>query len=71
MGMAGDYIRAHEAMCNIVEKSFRKMAKHCEFNKEKPLAERYTRLSRTECHYPNGDNSGVCAREICPILEKE
>lgn len=71
MGMAGDYIRAHEAMADIVEKSFRKMAKHCEFNKEKPVTDEYMPFNESECHYPGGNNSGFCVREICPILEEE
>lgn len=80
MGMAADYIRAHEAMCKIVEDSFRKMAKHCEFSKRKLSTDGHGDLCNTEmimkynrrkCHYPDGNNSGVCAREICPVLDKE
>lgn len=66
MSMAEDYIRAHKAMCKVVEESFRKMANHCEFRKHcsEALGKR--------CTYKDGStNSGVCAREICPILEEE
>ena len=80
MRMARDYVNAHEAMCNVVERSFRKMAKHCEFNKGKLPTDGHGDLCNTEmimeynkrqCHYPGGNNSNVCAREICPILEEE
>ena len=80
MGMAGDYIRAHKAMCDVVEKSFRRMAKHCEFGKSKLPEGRgdiyninviLKRNKVPQCHYPGGNNDGVCAREICPVLEKE
>jgi hypothetical protein len=80
MGMAGNYIKAHNAMAHVVEESFRKMAKHCEFGKRKLPTGGHGNLCNTEmimeynrsrCHYPGGDNSGVCAREICPVLEKE
>jgi hypothetical protein len=64
MSMAEDYIRAHEAMAKIVEKSFRKMSKHCEFHREGP--------THSDCCWrPNGSNGHVCAREICPVLEEE
>jgi len=68
MTMAGDYIRAHKAMADIVEESFRKMAKHCEFHKDGSNRS----MRNCECIYKDGaTNSGVCAREICPILEEE
>lgn len=66
MTMAGDYIRAHKAMCEVVEKSFRRMAKHCEFRKN------YSDSMGNRCFYKDGStNDGVCAREICPVLEEE
>jgi len=66
MAMAGDYIRVHKAMAKVVEDSFHKMAKHCEFHKaiDSPA-------SCDDCNYEGGSNGGVCAREICPILEEE
>jgi len=71
MGMAGDYINAHKAISNVVEGMFRKMAEHCEFCKNG--SDRFsTSMRGRECIYKDGaTNSGVCAREICPVLEKE
>ena len=80
MGLAKDYIWAHKVMAGVVEVSFRKMAKHCEFGKSKLPEGRgdiyninviLKHNKVPQCHYPGGDNGGVCAREICPVLEKE
>jgi len=67
MSMAEDYIQAHKAMCKVVEESFRKMAKHCEFHKVVKEAH----WTRSQCFYNSQSAKHCCAREICPILEEE
>jgi hypothetical protein len=67
MGMAKNYIEAHKAICKVVEESFRKMSKHCEFHKVMKEA----RCTRSECFYSSQSAKHCCAREICPILEGE
>ena len=64
MGMAGDYIKAHAMIAKIVEDSFRKMSKHCLFNEINE-----EKLGGTKCLYKGAEH--CCAREICPVLEKE
>lgn len=66
MGMAGDYVKAHEAMAHVVEESFLKMAKYCRFID--PLSN--DPVIR-DCLYNGRPAAHVCAREICPVLEEE
>ena len=70
MGMAGVYVKVINDIGVLIESTFDKMSRHCEFV-ECSDTHRGLYKDREICLYKGRQASHVCAREICPVLEFE
>lgn len=69
MGMSGKYVAAIQSIGEVVEGIFNRTSPHCRFYEKRN--ERAGDFGLGECLHNGRKESHVCAREICPLLEKE
>lgn len=64
--IVGRLIEANKMRESAVNDMFNRMAEHCEHHTNIDEGGNWP-MRRCEC--PSGSNSGVCAIEICPLLQ--
>jgi len=67
MGLAHDYVEAIKSVGKVVEGIHDKMAPYCMFHDRTTKKESFS----YKCLYKGRTMATPCAREICPLLEKE
>lgn len=67
MGLAGDYVAAIKSIGKVVEGMFDKMSPYCRFYE---ASDEEVAVDLGECFYCGREKRRVCAREICPLLQK-
>ena len=70
MGLAGDYVAAIKSIGKVVEGIFDKISPYCRYY-EKSAGTMNEVDNLGECFYCGREKTHVCAREICPLLQKQ